>query len=324
MSTPKLITTVVLALGFISPYSATGLSTQKESLIRKAAPVSIEAAKRIPVSIARDLILVPVEVNGRQTQFILDSGFAGIALNRRLATEQNLLPAAEKMKLKGLTQTAKGMLSSVTGVQLVLGGEDISEPKVLVLDLSPMESASKIQIGGLLGASFLSRHLVSIHYQEQVIVVGGRVEPSGADIVLPFDRSRLPIIAMQLQTGPRKFSKGLFMVDTGSDSGIILNSSFASHHEAAILDRHLVPRGYALAGLTGSASYQEGFLRSVLVGAGQLSNQPVTIVEAQRGVAGDSHLAGTIGNAFLSRFTLVIDYEHARVILRPLPQSKAD
>ena len=131
--------------------------------------------KKISISFKfiNNLIVVPVEVNGTQMNFLLDTGVDETILFSLDDQNEVKLNSIEKIKLKGLggNEAVEGLKSSHNKMSFK-GYSDPDHDIYIVLDQSFNFSASiGIPVNGILGYHFFKNNLVELNYDQKRVIV---------------------------------------------------------------------------------------------------------------------------------------------------------
>ena len=267
-----------------------------------AAPSSAGSVVRLPVHFRNRTIFVDGEVDGRRTEFILDTGTASIVLDRRLTTRYGAL-----LEHASIPKISAGDLS-------------LADASVLSLPLSIGYDG----LGGILGYDFFFGHVVHVDYAHQRVEI---MTHDAAESVF-HDRSIGVIDAyfdegvplVNATFGPATGSR--FALDSGSPHLFVLEP-FVKRY-AREIDAHwtrsLFPGGRRL----NDEVYLEG---SIVVSARQVPSFTLDslrftdlLVGVQepndRGDAIDIPLDGIIGTDEMAKFEWWFDYDGGRIALR--------
>ena len=165
---------------------------------------------RLPAAFMRSRIVVDVDLAGRHTPFILDTGTASITLDRNLAEQRGWGP----------------VLEHATVPRMTVGALALSEVSTLAIPFGP---------GGLLGFDFFAGHVVHIDYSHAVVEVmtpeaahAAFADPANAVIAAYFDEG-VPLVraAFGSASGDR------FVLDSGSPS-LYVTEPFAQRYQSEI------------------------------------------------------------------------------------------
>ena len=264
----------------------------------------------------RGLILLPLSVGGSPAlDWVVDSGSNVSAL-----TDRNLAAALElAVGGRGL---ARGMgrgaasVDFVRGVKLRTGGVDLLTADLAVHHLTPLLTRhADREIHGLLGWELFDRYAVEIDPAGNRLLLHepGSARAGREPVARLRVESRRALVEARLETLEGRRINVRLLVDTGSGGTLTLIEGSARHLEAPADARREtvvgiggeVPTAYARA-----ASFELGpvTLRDLEVSYVQRSSLPAA------GALQD--LNGVLGNGFLSRFRVVIDYRDEALILR--------
>ena len=266
-------------------------------------------------------IIVPVRVNGGEARpFLLDTGGVNI-----------LTPAMVRsigLKVAGVSKaTGGGEGAAASGYvrvdSLQIGGAVLKDVTAASFDFSPPE-VEGIELGGMIGAEFLQRFVVTIDYGANTVTFIDPArfteeEQAQAGIAIPFRYyEHLPQIQGTLDGRP-----ALINIDTGSRSDVNITSAFV---ERAGL-RQAYPHGITTTEGWGAG----GPARAYIVRLGELSLGSVRVLKplaslsaAKRGAFADAAYDGNLGGGVLKRFVATFDYSRHTLFLNTLAQPDAD
>jgi Aspartyl protease/PDZ domain len=273
-----------------------------------AAPVSIPFVSDLVGGLGH--VVVPVSLNDKPATLVFDSGGANF-----------LVPdAARSLGLQasgGIATGGAGAQQQMTAYAHVasvdFGGARLSDQNFVVTPLSyPLLHPRKdLAIEGLIGFEYLANFRVSVRYADREIDLApfDQPAPSGG-VTLPFKSDGAH--AYVLATVDK--ASGYYLLDTGNAGGIVLTAPFVKEH-------HLFPKGgpiYRSPGGVGGGYSETHAAAKTFVFAGQTYRDvPVSIPQVTSGFFATRGVAGNLGSAFLSRFTVVFDYQAQTVTFVP-------
>ena len=272
---------------------------------------------RLPARIDRDgVVIVRLTVNGRGLDFQLDSGAAGIFLNRDVARELGL-PIHGRW-----SNTVAGTFTSGRAIvpKLEIGSVVMKDAVVETLPFA-FENDWSTRIVGLLGFDFIAGCVVKIDYEHGVVEAirtESFVPPANGLAVDAILDDQVPMVWMRANGAVGEH----FILDTGA-AGVLFFAGFAVKHPEAVDDHS--PKKFV--------SRLFPVIQSEGVG-GKLNIRPVVIEEMQIGsvryrdflafvMSGDQpafegeDADGLIGAATLRSFDVYLDYANSRVVLVP-------
>jgi hypothetical protein len=247
-------------------------------------------------------VVVPVSLDGRQASLIFDSGGSNF-----------LLPgAAQRLGLHasgGIATGGVGAAQQMTAFAAVstvdFGGARLSNQNFVVTPLSYPFLHPRMNVApeGLIGFEYLANFRVIVRYADRRVDVAPFDEPAPlGGVTLPFKSDGEHAYVLATIDGVA----GYYLLDTGNAGGIVLNLPF-------VQENHLFPSAgltYASPGGVGGGFSETMTAAKSFMVAGQTFNDvPVTIPQVKAGFFATRGVAGNLGSAFLSRFTVVFDYK---------------
>jgi PDZ domain len=263
-------------------------------------------ASEVPAIFLRDLIFLPVRVNGgKPVLFELDSAAEKSAVARKVAGDAagNALQYA---------------VVALPGVQLPF----VTLPVVTRDDFAQ-------QVGqvyqGTLGRDFFDRVVVEVDYHRQNVQL---YDPStftysgdGKSVPLTFS-GPVPLIRAKFEPSGHKSLSADFVVDTALDAGIIFYRRFTD--SARISSAHFKSEPASYPEVDGGAKILLGRLKAFQIGSYGLEEVVADFTQEKTTAEADKNIAGAIGSNFLRRFTVIFDFPHQRLILTPNTQFNHD
>jgi predicted aspartyl protease len=255
-------------------------------------------------------------VQGRGLDFQLDSGAAGIVINRDVARELNL-------KTYGRwSSTVAGTFTSTRAIipKLSIGTVVMSDVVVEALPFA-FQNDYSTRIVGLLGYDFIAGCVVKIDY------VHGTVD------ALPSDKFQPPaegftvdaIMDDQVPMIWSKFNDAVgqrFILDTGADD-IVVFSGFAKKYPAAVEDhspKQILSRLFNLvqaSGVGGKLNLRPVIIAKLQVGKVSFPDYLAFVMSGDQPAFEGEDLDGLIGASALRMFDVYLDYANSRVVLIP-------
>lgn len=266
----------------------------------------------VPFTILNNHVIVDVMLNGKGPyHFIFDSGGSNI-MDPAVAAQIGA-PSRGSVRVSGVGNDAqRAQTAAVDSVRL--GTQELTAQRFIVLPTRTGFGASEGPlVDGLIGAEFLSRFVTTIDYEHRELRFSDEADasPAGAEI-LPITLSgghpRVPCRIDDIAT--------TCSIDTGSRLGATIVKPFADAHPA-VVPSALTANGVEGYGIGGAAYGRLGRLSSIAFGNLTVHDIITDFSTQQRGAFADSSIAANIGGAVLRRFTLTLDYAHARLTLRP-------
>ena len=257
-------------------------------------------AAEVPGEFVGNLIFLPVRINeGRPSAFFLDSTAAASSIDPARLSTLGLLPSPRTV--------------------LSLIGVDVPFAPLPALARQNFGLENGRAYEGALGADFFQRVVVEVDYARQTVRLYDPASYTyagqGATFQLSFS-SGLPVVQAKFTDPKGKLLEGEFVVSTANDDTLILFDHYAeSHHILSTHWKNIPSADPALSVPGGVAAV--GRLKIFQIGSFESQDLLATFSKADLPGSSDTHIAGMIGAAMLSRFTVVFDYPHQRLILNP-------
>jgi predicted aspartyl protease len=299
------------------------------------AELEIPGSRRIPVAFPAGVdhvrlparvdpygtVIVRLTVNGRGLDFELDSGAAGIVLNRDVARELGLnVHGRWSNTVAGTFTSGRAVIPKVEIGSIVMND--------LVVDALPFAFNNdwSTRVVGLLGFDFIAGCVVKVDYEHGVVeaIRSETFTPPPNGIVLDaILDDEVPMVWMKVNgaIGER------FILDTGADD-VVFFSGFAGKHPEAVDDhspKKILSRLFPVVQASGVGGKLS--IRPVLIAQMQLGNVnfkdylAFVMVGDQPAFEGEES-DGLIGASTLRNFDLYLDYANSRVVLVPNGRTK--
>ncbi len=278
----------------------------------------------VPFTMEANHVVVQLSINGRPpTGFLLDTGAAYQVISARRLSDFGLTAYGS-----GRTTGGGGAgQSSYTRVPvLALGGVTLSNQRATVLDLSGLERAWGVPIGGILGYDFISRFVVEIDHENKRMTLhrpeGWTYAGDGAVIPISLDGG-MPYVDALLSVPTKPRLPARMVVDVGASDTMIFTAPYVAANDLARLAGTSTTVN-ATAGLENQFFAQRntrGRIDSLWLGGMEVTGIPVSFSANSSGAYASAAFAGTIGEGIFSRFHMYLDYSRRRMVLESTPKS---
>ncbi len=278
---------------------------------------------RVPLQMQRNLLVVKVHLNGAGPyNFLLDTGVNTSIITSPQLADSLLLRHGEQYRVVGAGGAETGLLAyKADSVRVRLAGAEAPHMSLLVLseDVLNLSGYVGVPIHGILGSELFRSFVVSLHPEESNMVLTAPARyraPQGrlwSSVPLSLENNKAYFTAdVQLNdslTLPLKL-----VLDTGASHALSLETD-SDPRLVAPARRLPADLGRGLTGLV------RGYLARVPTL--HLGRYAMRAVLTSFPDAADVHRRvdvprnGNVGYELLKRFSLVIDYPHHRLWLRP-------
>lgn len=304
----------LIVFGLLLPAAA---SRTIQSNSNVAGPSS---AVTIPFELVNRHVVIQVKVNNsRALSFVLDTGdkFAIIDLERAKElglTLQGELRAAGAGSERPTGAFVKDSTFTIPG----LAG--FTQPVNIALPVRHMASRMGQDFDGILGSEFIKEFVLELDYQARVIKLHNKDKFNytgpGESIPIKLNGAGHPIIDGEVTPIGSDPVKGKFVLDIGSGAALILYSPFVVEHHLPGPDQKTI-KAIGVGGAGGASNGRIGRVTELKIGAFKISNLTTMFSEDKEGALASSAVLGNIGAQVMSKFRLLLDYSHDRIIFEP-------
>lgn len=269
------------------------------------------AGTTIPIELVNNHIYLDAMVDGKGPfHFVFDTGGQGV-LNPDVAASLGIHPAGVMQAGGAGAGTVQTGFAWVPSVQL--GKATMTHQSFAILPLGPvMQAIEGVHIDGMVGYETVARYLITIDYAKSTMTLSlpkpGVVPPG---IAVPF---------VFYETVPQFHGAvdgipGVFIVDTGNRSSLVLTSPFVAKH--GLVKRYKSPvAGITGYGIGGPSSAILTRVKSLVVGSIDVPNVVTSLSTDKMGAMSDPSISGNVGGGFLKRFIVTFDYRNQIMYLR--------
>ena len=284
--------------------------------------VNASDKQTISFKLLNNLIVFPIEVNGKELNFILDSGVGATILFNLKNQDSLKLYNIEKIKLKGLgmDDAVDAILSK--GNKFKLNNIVSNNQKLYVISNDNFDLSSKmgITIHGIIGYEILKDFIIKINYGTKKITF---YEPEGytyskckkcETFNLQFYMLKPYMNAVvKIDEGSKSIPVKLLIDSGGSDSMWLFENTHPD-----ILPPTKYFHDFLGEGLSGSIYGKRSKINSLSLGNFEFINPTVSypdslaIAEAMN----FKERNGSLGANILKRFMVIFDYHHDKITLK--------
>lgn len=279
-------------------------------LLKKGSVEQTSFKTEIPFEMRLGLIIVPVTINGKTYDFLVDTGAPNLC-SEEVAAELNLKPVVSQKA--GDSQGVKEKLDFVVMPDMYLNGICFKETGAAIAHINKSEVLACLNADGIIGANLMKEAVWEIDYERQVITISEkRSSFSIPDSVIhvPFSPALSFTPSVNITYNGVEDKNVTF--DTGS------NGYFASSKTVykSIKDKTPTIKEARSFGSSGSGLYGAAVsdtnitarIDSTRLGDLTLKNNVVTFEKGSR----------TLGTKFLKNYRVIIDWSVNEILLIPV------
>ena len=274
----------------------------------------------IPFQLTDSLIYMQASLNGSQALWMmLDTGSSVTVFDESVSKTLGLRFLSEGSAY-GPGQGSPQKLAFANHAILQLAGAELDDQTVATLPLEWFSRESGRTTDGFLGSNIFRNYVVEIDYANQVLRLHDPAtysySGSGQRLPIQFIWDNIPSVRAEVVAQDGTAIAGTFSIDSGATTAIWLTKAFSdAHPEFLSLPNTIeVPNVVAVGG---ELSTRLGHVPAVRLGGFLVSNPLTQFSQNTSGIFATPGLAGIIGAQMLSRFKVILDYQHMEMILEP-------
>jgi hypothetical protein len=275
----------------------------------------------IPFQLINNLVFIPLNVNGVELTFLLDSGVQETILFSLEDKEELSLKNIEKVSLRGLgSEEAVEGLKSEGNLLEVKGMKSWSHLLYIILDQNfNMSSHIGIPVNGIIGYPFFKNNLLEINYDKKRVFFykdnkrnRRRIKRKYSKVAISIERGK-PYINTTVVADSVKISAKL-LVDVGNSDAIWLFEN--SIKNISIPEKNF--EDYLGRGFSGDVMGKRARISEFKI-LDFVFKKPIAAFPdstSLRHVNMVSDRVGSVGGEILKRFSIVFDYTNESMFLR--------
>lgn len=275
----------------------------------------------IPFQLINNLVFIPLNVNGVELTFLLDSGVEETVLFSLEDKKEVSLKNIEKVSLVGLgSEDAVEGLKSEGNVLEVKGMISIKHLLYIILDQDfNMSSHVGIPVNGIIGYPFFKDNLVEINYDKKKVFFykdternRKRIERKYSKVAISIERAKPYITSMVVIDSVKIPAK--LLVDVGNSDAIWL---FQNSAKGIYLPKKSF-EDYLGKGFSGDVMGNRARIAEFGISEFKFSNPIAAFPDSSslRHVKMVSDRLGSVGGDILKRFSIVFDYRSENMFFR--------
>ena len=254
-------------------------------------------------------IFIPATVNGRRIAVMLDSGASSNVVDRRFADSLGL-KAQGNMTAQGAGGASTAGV--INGVNLTLGALTFRNSTAVAIDLANIERRLGHPLPMILGGEAFTDCVVDIDFLHHRIAFrnpGLFQAPAGVSSVALTQVGEARVLHSQVEGRPASL-----VFDIGNAGALVLFPRFWN------VPGFLAGRRTSTTqtgGLGGTSVVKLTMITALSVGGTSFGGVPTTLEDTRSAMAKSGRLDGNLGLPVYSRFRLIVDEPHNRVLFAP-------
>jgi hypothetical protein len=280
--------------------------------VRSYAGVNDSFICRLPFDIFKNQIIIKIKANNSDSlNFIFDTGNENAHMDSTTAANLGL----KTVKFQEVHCTGGNSYIPLVQCDYHLGGLHLVNIETTTGLMHNYSRILKRKIDGIIGQDIMRNHIVVLDFDSNVL----EVYPLGYTYKSKGDKldimSRGPTIHAKVVMRNGQVIEGDFIVDTGSNSSLTLNSGYTDTNKLKeLIGDYKIYNTYDMCGNV-QIEY-EGKAKNLFIGNAQTDLIPTTLSIVSEGVLAEQQYAGLIGTPVLRCFTLVIDMNNKQIFMQ--------
>ncbi len=281
------------------------------------------AKETVSFKLINNLIVIPLEINGKKLSFILDSGVNKTIIFDLAQNDSIALLNTEKIELRGLgTGEAVDAILSTKNILKLKGIVSYNEAVYVILkDYFDLSSKMGVTIHGIIGYNLLRDFVVKINYKSKKLTFYSSKDYQlkkcrKCEILrLQMHRKKPYInVDVQLDTIGTKLTKVKMLIDSGGSDALWL----FEHSKPNIKTPILFFKDILGEGLSGTIYGNRSRIPKLKVGNFTLLKPTISFLDTVTSKNARSFKArnGSIGGNILKRFKIWLDYRNQKIMLK--------
>ena len=275
----------------------------------------------VPFKLINNLIVISVEVNGKELPFLLDSGVDKTILFNLKLSDSLQINNEEKIVLQGLGEGDP--IHAIRSKNNVLRIKNIINPNqqiyVLLGEQFDLSAKMGIDINGIIGGDLFRNFIVKINYNSKRLVFYNpdtyKYKKCKKCISFPLEfYKRKPLINVVIENHLKEKIDVKLLIDSGGGDALWLFED--SHPKISVPEKYF--DDFLGKGLSGNIYGKRSLLEKLIIGDFVLENVSVSYPDSLSVVAAlnNRERNGTLGANILTRFHVIFDYPNKKISLR--------
>ena len=272
----------------------------------------------IPFQLINNLIFIPINVNGEELTFLLDTGVEETILFSLEDKNEVSFFNVKKIKLKGLggANAIEALKSSKNKLKIKGLVDDNHEIYIILDQQFNFSSQVGIPVNGIIGYHFFKNHLVEINYSKRKIIVyendkkiKKRIDKKFISEDISIENNK-PYFNSDITSEQLTFPSKL-LLDTGNSDAVWV---FSNKKNTIPLPKITV-NDYLGRGFSGDIFGLRGRVSSIKFGNIKFENLIATFPDSTsiKDVILVKDRVGSIGGEIFKRFTVIFDYPNRKI-----------
>jgi len=273
----------------------------------------------LPIDFNGKQIYIPVKsANGDSLRFIFDSGSTGSMIDSASAAKAGI----SKENRQSVNVAGSGGTQNydmVTGQNLTLGGLQIKDLRLVVVDFSALSQDLGKRMDGIIGYDLLTKYVTQIDFDNRKLILYNHISELDTTgyIGIPFEFSKgilIPRFPVSVKLANGETFTGKVMFDTGCGFTLLVSTPFSKfHHFDEKLGKTLITGGR---GMNAETRDQVAVIESMSFDGFDFGKMQIRLTVNEQAEPKEGYL-GIMGIEVIKRFNVIVDYADKKIYLKP-------
>ena len=279
-------------------------------------------SETISFQLIKNLVVIPVNLNGHKMNFIVDSGLRETILLSQFndALDHKTL---KQINLKGLGNTGEGTIGYYSSSNMLTIGKNYFSFKIPIVVIQDEKfnlfSRLGIDVHGIIGYEFFRNYPIKIDYVKQKITIYKTLENNKklkkyTVNELEISPEKKPFVRIDF-SHQKEYLQQKMLIDIGNSDGLwLFKTQFDDLAQPNQVFFDELGRGF-----NGTVSGERGTINQVSLGKSTFKNPLIAIPDPNsiQFINVKNERKGSIGNEILRRFTIILDYNQNKLYYKP-------
>ena len=275
------------------------------------------------------MVVIPVEINGKELSFLLDSGIDKTILFNLKFSDSLELNEIEHIKINGLGEGEPLSAIRSSGNRCRIGKVQNFSHLVYVLLDDSYDLSSKLgeNVNGIIGGDLLRDFVVEIDYQSKKLTFykndAYRYKKCSDCEILPLEfKGNKPYVNLTINDQNNNLKEVKLLIDSGGGDALWLFENKEKNIE--VPDNYF--KDFLGKGLSGSIYGRRSRIKELRLGSFVIENPTVAYPDSSSAIIAMqvNNRNGTLGAEILRRFKVTFDYEGKKITLKKSGNSIED
>lgn len=280
-----------------------------------------KSSTSIPFTLVNNLVVIPVEINGRELSFLLDTGVNKTLLFNIVVSDSLQLKNLEQINVRGLGE-GSALVAYKSSNNLLRIKDIVGVNKMVYMIMNTqfdLSSKMGVDVHGIIGGDFFKDFVVKTNYVTKRLIIYKpdtyKYDKCNNCISLPLEFYKgKPLINITVQNHLSNNIDVKLLIDSGAGDALWLFKN--THDKIEVPDNHF--DDFLGKGLSGNIFGKRSLIEKLKIGTFEFEKASVAYPDSTSIITIHDQLSrnGTLGAEILKRFHVVFDYENKKITFK--------